>query len=391
MTITIKRSNPILIDNIDDFIKEVNKIINNLNNENIPILVLDFYNVNKNINTSLKKFKIMIKSLFYNKTVINKEYWISRGWSYDTALDNIRREQKERSKKSKIKMMELKNTDEQKWKSKNNTYVEFYLSMGYTLEESILMRSKRQSTFSKDKCVKKYGDEIGEKVWRERQKKWIGSMSSFDSSKKDSTSISFFKKKYGEDWILQTIDRNFICNKNLIKVAIMNSNNLDTFIENIYNNKNIYSVNELVTIFNSKILQTFFNVDGKELKSKILSRYGLIPTKYGNIRYFNNHICRSNGEFYIAKKLKEIGIDYEYEKRYPNSTLISDFYIKDKDLYVEYLGFLKNDFLSKHNKDIFNEYNSRVDKKKLYCEENNIRIILNSDYRKIINEIINYD
>ena len=123
----------------------------------------------------------------------------------------------------------------------------------------------------------------------------------------------------------------------------------------------------------------------------ILSKYGIIPSKFGNIRYFNNHICRSNGEFYISKKLKENNIEYEYEKKYPDSNFISDFYIKKFNLYVEYMGFLKSDFMNKHNFNICQEYKKKYEIKKNLCLEKKINFIFESDYKLIINKILNYD
>lgn len=53
-----------------------------------------------------------------------------------------------------------------------NTKIDYYTSKGYTEEESKIILSKRQSTFSLEKCIKKYGEEIGKKKWLERQEKW---------------------------------------------------------------------------------------------------------------------------------------------------------------------------------------------------------------------------
>lgn len=382
-----------VIDSLDSFLFEVSSLISNLNPNNLPVSLKEFYLENENIEINgIKKFRQLVKSNFYNNTLLHKEYWETRGWSESMAVEKIKEEQKKRNSSKMIQLQELKEQDYYKWRSHFNTTIEYYLEKGFSAEDAEKMRKERQTTFSKDICIRKYGLDKGQTIWQDRQKKWLSSISSNPSNdKKNSSSPSYFKKKYGEDWILKSIDKNFMCNKELVRDAVLSSNNLLEFCEYIYINKNIYSINELTTIFNSTTISEYYNVTNAELKDKLLSKYGLIPTKYGNIRYFNHHICRSNGEFSIAQKLVENQIDYIYEKKYPNSSWVSDFYIKKYDLYVEYLGFLKNDYMHEFNERICNEYEARVKTKKEFCEKNKINFIFESDYKTIINKILNYD
>ena len=53
----------------------------------------------------------------------------------------------------------------------------------YDLADFLL--SKRQSTFSKKKCIKKYGKRKGLKVWKERQEKWQHTLNSKPQEEKD--------------------------------------------------------------------------------------------------------------------------------------------------------------------------------------------------------------
>lgn len=322
------------------------------------------------------------------------EYWdlLYLGNSNFKATAKIKDIQSLRSSISKEKLSKMKIEDNHKWMSLKNTNIEFYLKRGFSLEESIKLRKNRQRTFSKEICIKKFGKLEGEEVWKKRQQKWLKSLSESDIlMNKDSNSSFYFKNKFSNNWILEAINKSFFCNKELLKISLMNSNDLDTFCEQIYFNKKIFSVNELSTIFNSKLLHDYFDSNKKELKETLLKKYGTLPTKFGNIRYFNGHICRSNGEFYIANKLYENNISYTYEKKYPNSTLISDFYIEKYEIYVEYLGFLKNDFMNTYNQEICTEYKNRVDSKIKFCKENNIKFIFESDFKLIINKILNYE
>ena len=54
----------------------------------------------------------------------------------------------------------------------NDTTAKYWISRGYTVEEAKEKISKRQSTFSLEKCIQNYGEKQGKERWLERQKKW---------------------------------------------------------------------------------------------------------------------------------------------------------------------------------------------------------------------------
>jgi G:T-mismatch repair DNA endonuclease (very short patch repair protein) len=56
------------------------------------------------------------------------------------------------------------------------TTLEYYLNRGYSEEESKRMLAERQTTFSLEKCIHKHGEELGYKIWEERQSKWMKSL-----------------------------------------------------------------------------------------------------------------------------------------------------------------------------------------------------------------------
>jgi hypothetical protein len=64
--------------------------------------------------------------------------------------------------------------------NKNNgntpTTLLYWLNQGYDENEAKKKLSERQTTFSKDICIMKYGIEEGLKVWKERQRKWQDSL-----------------------------------------------------------------------------------------------------------------------------------------------------------------------------------------------------------------------
>lgn len=84
------------------------------------------------------------------------------------------------------------NIDELITKAKNTkqannndtTKVEYYLKLTKgNQEEAERLLSERQSTFSLNKCIKKYGKEKGREVWLERQEKWHNSYKKSNFSK----------------------------------------------------------------------------------------------------------------------------------------------------------------------------------------------------------------
>jgi hypothetical protein len=87
-----------------------------------------------------------------------KEYWIYRGYTEDQADKKVIESQKEKSDKVK--------------KHHNNATMDYWLKKGYSKLEAIEKIRKRQSTFSKNLCIEKYGEIDGLKKWRARQVNW---------------------------------------------------------------------------------------------------------------------------------------------------------------------------------------------------------------------------
>ena len=60
----------------------------------------------------------------------------------------------------------------------STTTIEYYLKRGYSKTEAKKMLKERQSTFTLEKCKKKYGDVDGERIYNERQQKWQDTLKS---------------------------------------------------------------------------------------------------------------------------------------------------------------------------------------------------------------------
>lgn len=103
--------------------------------------------------------------------IFNSEYWLFYGYNLEDANKNATSKQKNNSK---IRIDLYKNDPEYKKEcdSKNPITLEYYLSKGYSMDESEKLRSKRQSTFSLEICIDKHGLKEGTKIWKDRQDKW---------------------------------------------------------------------------------------------------------------------------------------------------------------------------------------------------------------------------
>lgn len=104
---------------------------------------------------------------FKRKSRFNKEYWTSRGYTEEEAVANISTLQ------SKYGNMQ----DPEKAKFNSCLCKEFWITRsGMTEEEAEKIISQRQRTFTKEKCIEKYGLDAGLKRWEERQQKWQESL-----------------------------------------------------------------------------------------------------------------------------------------------------------------------------------------------------------------------
>ncbi len=73
-------------------------------------------------------------------------------------------------------------------KNRNNT-LEYYLTRGYSIEESKDLLRERQSTFTLEKCIKRYGETDGRIIWLERQTKWLNTLNSKSQEEKDRINV----------------------------------------------------------------------------------------------------------------------------------------------------------------------------------------------------------
>lgn len=104
------------------------------------------------------------------------EYWIRKGFTEEESTLKISEIQKENN----ILFKDKKEKNPELYIGMYNSSLEYWINLGFTEEEAKLKLSERQSTFSKEKCIEKYGEDDGVVRWQERQDKWQNTLQSRD-------------------------------------------------------------------------------------------------------------------------------------------------------------------------------------------------------------------
>lgn len=140
--------------------------------------------------------------LYRQKSLMCEEYWIKRGFTKDQASEQISKIGRERS----INFIDLMC----KSPHKQTTRIEYWLSKGYSTEESKIKLKDRQSTFSYDKCIKKFGEKEGYIIWLERQNKWQKTLIQNgylkELTQEEKTKFDYYKKRVWSITKIQPIE-----------------------------------------------------------------------------------------------------------------------------------------------------------------------------------------
>lgn len=88
----------------------------------------------------------------------------------------------------------------------SDTTIQYYINKAYSLDDSEKLLKERQTTFSLEKCIEKYGYDEGYKKWNDRQEKWLNNYQKINYSKisqemfisiyKELINVGFFDKVY---------------------------------------------------------------------------------------------------------------------------------------------------------------------------------------------------
>jgi very-short-patch-repair endonuclease len=88
--------------------------------------------------------------------------------------DGLTQEEKE----LKVKELKAKMVEKKKQNNTNPLSISYYTSKGYTEAEAKELIRERQTTFSLEKCIEKYGEEAGKEIFENRQSKWQSTLNS---------------------------------------------------------------------------------------------------------------------------------------------------------------------------------------------------------------------
>lgn len=106
---------------------------------------------------------------------VMKEYWMAKGYSEEEAI-KLAKNAKQNNDKKGAKRSAAR--DKSLQKASSPRCKEYWILRGCNEEESLKKVSEAQSTFSKEKCIEKYGEEIGITKWKKRQEKWQNTLKS---------------------------------------------------------------------------------------------------------------------------------------------------------------------------------------------------------------------
>jgi len=131
----------------------------------------------------------------------NKEHWIKKGYTLEESV--LKAKQQGDQMRQVFKDKKRNNPD--MYKSYLPTQKGYWTNKGWSEEEEIAIISDRQRTFTKDKCIDKYGPIEGLIIFENRQVKWQNTINSKTpeeikriNDSKANTLVNFITR-YGED------------------------------------------------------------------------------------------------------------------------------------------------------------------------------------------------
>lgn len=154
---------------LEDSKKEIYKIRKKL--KGVHQATRDYYR----IATDMSEDEIV--QFFKEKSHLSSKYWISRG------IDDFEDKIKEHQQNSSKEFLNKRKENPELYSATTQTQVGYWLNKGFSEEEAKEKLSDRQTTFSLDICIEKYGEDEGMKRWIERQEKWHSSYKKSNFSK----------------------------------------------------------------------------------------------------------------------------------------------------------------------------------------------------------------
>lgn len=299
-----------------------------------------------------KNFMRHISTFLYDSRFpINVEYWYNRGYTKNEAIKLVSNEQSLNSKK----FVDKRKNNPELYDGILPNQIKYWINKGYSKESAIKKVRAHQATFSKEKCISKYGQSEGIKIFEDRQNKWKKSLSkskgiTWTNSDK-SNSFSKLEERYGSKWLsyhIKSLSKKATSEVNHKTIKSLNIisafNNIDEIESYIYN----LSFSCLLENITGPLCY-ILNMSHIEIKSEWCKRNNVVNIKsiYGNIFYDNGKYYKSDKEYIIGKLLDSLKIDFKVNVKYPNTSRITDFYLPKYDLYIEYMGMTNDSYEEK--------------------------------------------
>lgn len=339
------------INTVDEFLLFYNKNTNSDDFLSLPNHVISFIESKLNDEVSYKKIiKDVSKLINSPRFKTQKNYWTVRGYSEKDSIEMVSKLQKNLSSKLQKKRKE----SPEKYKNILPNQIGYWTKQGFTNEEAINLVKERQNTFSLDTCINKYGESKGLLIFEERQRKWqfsrLNSEGNSWSYKDQGLSFKKYIERYGTEWIL--IRNKHLkkrkCNNKLIEsnLIIYDLNyNIDLIKKYLFN----CNVDEMFYHASNSVFNFILNMNHIEIKSMWMEYHNIktIKSSYGNLYWQHGNYYKSDGEFIIGKYLTKLNLNFSVNIKYPDIFRYCDFYIKDLDLYIEYMGMQDIDYKNK--------------------------------------------
>jgi len=142
---------------------------------NLPKKLSNFKSIDAILKVQLKL--IYDKNFKMPESCRKLDFWMYRGYSEKESIEKITKIQDN-----------SKHIDYDK--RVNNTDIKYYLNKGLSYENAEKALSERQATFSLQKCIDKYGEDIGLDVFNVRQTKWQNTLNNKPQEEIDRINIS---------------------------------------------------------------------------------------------------------------------------------------------------------------------------------------------------------
>ena len=101
-------------------------------------------------------------------TPTNIKFWTNKGHTVEDAKKQIIEIQTNNS----FKFIEKRKQSPELYSAITETQIGYWINKGNSEEEARILLSKRQNTFTLEKCIQKYGEEIGIVKYKNRQIRW---------------------------------------------------------------------------------------------------------------------------------------------------------------------------------------------------------------------------